>query len=123
MLTLFRALADRLKALFVVDVGLDFEADFVARDAERKAALLRQAACYQNEGLAEVAHELRQRAEAISSQRPLDSILPALAHWQTAEVSPPALPPEKTLEPVPGGPGSDGVALRPVRPKQRRRRF
>lgn len=121
MFTLFRVLADRLKALFVADVGLDFEAQFAARDAERKAALLRQAACYQNEGLTEVASELRQHAEAISYQRPLDSILPALTHWHGADM-PAALPPGKASEPIPGGPGEAPVSLSSVRPKIRRRR-
>ncbi len=53
MLWLFRALSDRLKALFVADVASDFEAQLLARDAERKADLLRQAQRFDDEGLKE----------------------------------------------------------------------
>jgi hypothetical protein len=35
MCALFRSLAERIKALFVVDAGLDFEAEFLARGAAR----------------------------------------------------------------------------------------
>jgi hypothetical protein len=80
MFGLFRAFADRLKALFVADAGLEFEAEFVARDAERKADLLRQAAGYEKEGLHIVAEELRRRAAAICLERPLAAALPALDH-------------------------------------------
>ena len=51
MFSLFKALFARLKALFVTDAALDVEAEFLARDAERKANLLRQADRYEQEGL------------------------------------------------------------------------
>ena len=60
---LFRAITDRLKALFVADVASDLEAQFLARNAERKADLLRQAQKYEDEGLKSVAHQVRQQAE------------------------------------------------------------
>jgi hypothetical protein len=118
MFNLFRTLADRLKALFVADVGLDFEAPFAARDAQRKAELLRQAASYQDEGLGEVANELRRRAEALSDQRPLDSVLPALAQGQKVETWPAALPLEKPAEPMAAEPGPAATPRRPARRKK-----
>ena len=76
MFQFFRAFFQRFKAKFIADAGLDFEAQLIARDAERKAVLLRRAAQYEIEGLQLVANELRQRAEAIDFQRPLASLLP-----------------------------------------------
>ena len=87
MLMLFRALSDRLKALFVADVASDFEAQLMNREAERRADLLRQAKRYQEEGLHGIAQHLRQRAEAISYQKPMASVLPSLDHWaETASI-------------------------------------
>jgi hypothetical protein len=68
MLWLFRALTDRLKAMFVADVATDFEAQLLARDAERQAELLRQAQKYE-----------------LGTARPLASVLPAIEHWQATE--------------------------------------
>ena len=82
MFALFRSLTERVKALFISTAALDFEADFIARQAERKADLLRRAAEYEREGLHPVAKELRQQAEALSIQRPLASILPSVEHLQ-----------------------------------------
>lgn len=79
MFAFIRALFERFKARFVADAGLDFEAQLISRDAERKAVLLRKAARYDDEGLHAVAQELRHRAEAISWQRPLASLLPPAA--------------------------------------------
>lgn len=84
MFALFRALTHRLKALFLTAVGLDFEAQLLTHDAERRAELLRQAQRYEDEGLRGLAEHLRQRAESISLERPLASVLPAVAHLQTA---------------------------------------
>jgi hypothetical protein len=53
MIALFRVIAERIRALFVADAGLEFEAEFVARSAARKAQLLRQAAGYDLEELGE----------------------------------------------------------------------
>src|SRR5438132_587991 len=83
MLWLFRALTDRLKALFIADVGLDFEAELFTRNAERKAELLRQAARYEEEGLLGVAQDLRAQAESMNLQRPLACVLPAAEHLQS----------------------------------------
>lgn len=82
MFALFRALTDRVKALFITTAALDFEADFLTRQAERKANLLRQAAQYEDEGLPLIARDLRQQAETLSGQRPLASVLPSIEHLE-----------------------------------------
>ena len=69
-----------VQALFVTTVALDFEADLLAHDAARKADLLRQADRYQAEGLHGIAEHLRHQAEALSLQRPLAGVLPAVDH-------------------------------------------
>jgi hypothetical protein len=94
MFHLFRALAERVKALFLTHAALDFEAEFLARDAERKAELLRQAARYEEEGLSSVARQLRQQAESVDSQRPLAIVLPAVEHLQSEVQARPLLLPE-----------------------------
>lgn len=58
------------------DSSLDFEAELLARAAQRKAVLLRQAARYHDEGLTAIAEELRHGAEAINFARPMSSLLP-----------------------------------------------
>src|SRR5580658_6270227 len=85
MLWIFKALADRLKAMFVADVATDFEAQLLARDSERKAELLRQAQKYDDEGLKGIAQQMRQQTESLGTQRPLASVLPAIEHWQATE--------------------------------------
>ena len=110
MSALFRALTDRLKALFLTEVGLDFEAELLTRDAERRAELLRQAQRYEEEGLHGLAEHLRRRAEALSLDRPLASVLPAVAHLQTTQPDPsdtPLLPAE-----------ADGVPPDNARPRR-----
>ena len=82
MFQIFRALAERVKALFVTDAALDFEAEFLCRDAERKAELLRQATRYDEEGLHGIAGHIRQQAELLSLERPLASVLPSVTHLQ-----------------------------------------
>lgn len=122
---LFRALTDRLKALFVADVATDFEAQLLARDAERKAELLRQAQKYQDEGLTGVAQDLRQRTESLGIERPLASVLPAIEHWQATEKSlfPDEDKPAVALlpAPVPAVPSvTASVPTRPITNKKRR---
>ena len=82
MLALFRALVERVKALFMTAAALDLEADFVARHAERQAELLRQANRYEAEGLLGIAAHLRRQAEELDLQRPLAGVLPAIDHLQ-----------------------------------------
>ena len=79
MLSIFGAVVERLKALFVTSVALELESEFVARDAERRAELLRQADHYDAEGLRGIARNLRQQADALSVERPLASVLSSRA--------------------------------------------
>ena len=57
----------------------------LARDAERKADLLRQAQKFDDEGLKDVAQHLRQQTQALGVERPLASVLPAIEHLQKTE--------------------------------------
>jgi hypothetical protein len=82
MFSLFRAITDRLKALFVAEVAMEFEAELMTRDAERRAELHGQADRYDAEGLHGIADRLRKQAEELSLDRPLASVLPSLEHWQ-----------------------------------------
>jgi hypothetical protein len=87
MWSIFRALLDRLKALFATRAVLELEAECLARDAERQAELLRLAARYDAEGLHDLARSLHQQAETLNMQQPLASVLPAVAHLhQRADV-------------------------------------
>ena len=67
MLWIFKALSDRIKALFVTDVAADLEAQFLAREAERKAALLRQAQVY----FTSLRSHFRVDVAELSSNRPI----------------------------------------------------
>ena len=80
MLSIFRPLLDRVKALFAVSAAQELEADLLLRGAERGAELLRQAEHYDAEGLHGIANHLRQQAEVVSVQRPLAGVLPAVEH-------------------------------------------
>src|SRR5262245_7851923 len=77
MLSIFRPLIERLKALFAATAAQELEAEMLGRDAERRAELLRQARCYEQEGLHAVARKLRGQAEELGVERPLASALPA----------------------------------------------
>ena len=90
-MNLFRTFIDRIKLLFATAAASELEADFLARDAERRADLLRQASRYEGEGLPGIAARLRDQAEATAADRPAGSVLPALGHWQ-GDSSPTALP-------------------------------
>ncbi len=108
MLSLFRTLADRLKAMFATSAALELESEFLARDAERQAELLRQAERYDGEGLHGLAGHLRQQAENLSFHKPLAAVLPAVAHLQgtlpdNAELAPGGEPRLPGLE-APGSP-------------------
>ena len=92
MFALFRAVVERLKVLFATSAALELESEFLARDAERQAELLRQADRYEAEGLHGIAQRLRQQAEQVSVQRPLAGVLPALAHLQTGLADTPDTP-------------------------------
>jgi hypothetical protein len=91
MLSLFRALIDRLKALFATTAAQEFEAEFLAHHAERKAELLRRAARYEEEGFLSLAAELRQQTEALNICQPLAAVLPAVEHLQAGRPADPSL--------------------------------
>ena len=98
----FHALGDRIKALFVADMALDLEAQLAARQADRQAELLVQAEQHDRHGFPIVAARLRAQAEALGLDRPLASVLPALAHWQADAPLTPALPTD--VPPTDGNP-------------------
>lgn len=105
MMTLFRFVIDRLKALLATAAASELEAEFIARDAERKAELFRRAAEYEAEGLTLVAAGLRHQAELLSSERPCAAVLPALSHWSDDGIpapSPSRIPAHALPAPVNG---------------------
>ena len=116
MHNLFRTLSDRLRALFVADVALDFEAQLLSRQADRQAELLLQAEAHDRHGFPAVAARLRAQAEALGTDRPLASILPALAHWQGDAPAGPALPADV---PATAGNPNRGARALAVRRKDR----
>ena len=85
MLWLFRVLGARLRTVFLTDLALDLETQFACRQAERKGELLRQAQKLDDQGLQEVADELRQQAANLSADRSLAEVLPALAEFERHE--------------------------------------
>jgi hypothetical protein len=91
MLSIFRAVVERIKALFATAAAQELEAEFLARHAERQAGLLRLADRYDAEGLHGVAADLRRQAAEVSLDRPLAGVLPALSHLD-CETHPPLLP-------------------------------
>ena len=74
MFRIIAALFGRFSTRHIADAGTDFDADLIARHAERKAVLLRAQARFDDEGLNTIATELRHQAEALSLQRPLATI-------------------------------------------------
>jgi len=78
MLRLFRALAARIKALFIADAALEIQTEMAIRNAERKAAMLRLAARFEAEGLTSVASNLRKQAEALDLRQSPDGIMPGV---------------------------------------------
>jgi hypothetical protein len=90
MIRLFQSVINRVKAMFTLDAMLDLEQQFLTRQAERRADLIREADRYQREGLTAVADDLRRQAVALSEQRPLQAVLPFLD--AEAEVRPSSAP-------------------------------
>jgi len=85
MLHLFRSVIDRVKAMFTLDAALDLEQEFVTRQAERKAVLMRRADDFQSEGLTAIAADLRRQADNLSERRPLQSVFAFLDADDPAE--------------------------------------
>src|SRR4051812_44997674 len=120
MLSLFRVLTDRVKALFVTAAALELEAEFVARAAGCRARPLRQAPGYDAEGLRGIAQHLRQQAEAAAVERPLAGVLPAVAHLQAdlAGAAATAAPPTPAASALPS---LDAPASVPALPGPKKR--
>jgi hypothetical protein len=116
MFALFRAVSERVKALFITDAALDFEAGLLTRAAERKAELLRQADRYDAEGLHGIAEHLRRQTETLALERPLAGVLPALDHLVGSDKATPLLLPQRREEPP-----NDVIALPLARPKTKKR--
>ena len=76
MLWIFQEAVARLKALLIADVALDLEGQFLARHADRKASLLEQAEQYEQQGLAELAAEVRGQVYQFVIDRPLAWVHP-----------------------------------------------
>jgi len=89
---LFRALIERVRALFMTDAALDLEAQLASRQAERQAELLRQADRYEEEGLHGIARQVRRQAEVLNLERPLQGVLPAVEHLQEVQPGCPKRP-------------------------------
>lgn len=80
MLSLYRLLLTRIKVVLLADAGLEVEADAVEQHAERKARLLRLANDYEQEGLTEIAEEVRASSHSLRSEQPLSRSLPVATH-------------------------------------------
>ncbi len=105
MLNIFRTLSDRVAAMFATHVALDYEKQFLLHQNDRKADLLRKAQQLEEQGLHDLAVELREQVDQLSLQRPLASVLPATEEFQgrsltrdsvTSTHKSPALPASKT---------------------------
>ena len=82
MFSIFRPILDRLKVIFATSAAQELESEFMARDAERRAELLRQATRYEQEGLHGIALQLRQRVDELDGKQPLAGVLSAISHLQ-----------------------------------------
>ena len=85
MFHVLQSIIDRVKAMFTLDAALDLEQEFLARQAERKAALMRRADEFENEGLNSIAADLRRQAESLSERRPLQTVFAFLDADDAAE--------------------------------------
>jgi len=83
MFSIVRALMDRFKLLFMTQTVLELQADVIVACADRKADLFRRAERFEEEGLPDIAAYLRQQAEALSTEKPLASVLAVAEHLQS----------------------------------------
>src|SRR4051794_40585287 len=82
MIAFLQSLLYRLKALLLAEAAFDLEVEFMSRRAAEKAELLRQAQQYDHDGLGEIARALRAEVQALSTEQPLASVLPGVAHLE-----------------------------------------
>src|SRR3954452_13673756 len=123
MRSLIQTISDRLRALFVADLALEFEAQLLSRQADRRAELLVQAEQHDRHGFPAVAAQLRHQAEALSLDRPLAGVLPALDHWRPDAPDIESAPATPMTHPSPTHNGTTGTGPDPVAkvPATRRR--
>ena len=119
MLWIFQKISDRLKSLLVADAALDLEAEYLSRHAERKADLLQKAQEYEEQGLDELAAELRQQTQSLTIEKSLrlTSTQPAVSE-ETAEPNPPRL--ASSSEASPTDSASNGKTSRNSKTKSTR---
>ncbi len=79
MLWIFKKIIERLQSLLITDAALGLEAEFLVRQADRKAELLQKAQDFEEQGLEDVADELRRQALGLSIETPVSSMLPGIA--------------------------------------------
>src|SRR3954469_21665006 len=106
--SLFQTLSERLRALFVADLALEFEAQLLSRQADRRAELLVQAEQHDRHGFPSVAAQLRHLAEALALDRPLAGVLPALEHWWADDADSESAPATPMTHPIPTQNGTTG---------------
>lgn len=111
---LFQLIADRLRSLFAAEIALDLESQFVSRQTERKADLLRKARDYEHEGLDDLAIELRLEADRLSLQKPLVELGDPAPNAPLVSTAP-------TVKQLPPSTAAPAVAARSTRKKGKRR--
>src|SRR3954453_9262360 len=123
MRSLFQTIADRLRGVFVAALALGCEAPLRSRQADRRAELLVQAEQHDRHGFPSVAAQLRHQAEALSLDRPLAGVLPALEHWRADDPDSESAPATPMTHPSPTHNGTTGTGPDPVAkvPATRRR--
>lgn len=121
MFWVFKKIRERLKTLLITDAALDLEAEFLDRHAERKAELLRKAQEYEEQGLNDLADEVRVQAMNLSSAQPLASMLPAI-HGLTGDASEAEMPRLESSADEPKHLGSNSSASKATKSKKTKAR-
>lgn len=115
MTELFDAVSSRLKAIFTAHAALELEAEVIARHVERKAALLKQATKLEEEGLKDLAAELRQHAGGLDPRRPAEAVLPMLTqNTTTPRPSCGPIPAVNGVAPPASNPATNGTPAVPA---------
>src|SRR4051794_23362846 len=112
MLSLFRPLIERVMALLALAAAQELQAEALARQAERRAELLRKARDYEAEGLTAVAEQLRREADLLDAPQPVACVLAPAELLARPEQQPalqsPSLPAPANAQPQPAGSGRKG---------------
>lgn len=115
MLAIFRKIIHRIQALLIADAALGLEAEFLARHADRKAELLQKAQDYKQQGLDDLAEELRSQVRTFSIDKPVSSVLPALSHLNDAATETDRAKLERSIAARNGLPAFNGLKPKKVR--------